>query len=152
MPKGFKNETEESNKPVNELSLEELDEGMKQILSKDKKTLSALGQDYCLMSSYGAAKSGRSNDYRQVRFKGTKYYVHNVAAWYKIRLQQLPIPDVKLEVSHLCHQRLCYNPKHLVFEDGLQNKSRLCCELYKEVNGYFCPHSPTCLGAKPCAN
>ena len=40
---------------------------------------------------------------------------------------QVPPPDCKLDVSHLCHNKSCINPGHLVLEPHSTNcKRRLC--------------------------
>jgi hypothetical protein len=151
MPRGVPSEKEVPNKQVHELTQEELAEGMNSLLKYDKKDWSALDMDECILSTYAPAKSGGENEYRQGRIKGTKYFVHRLACFYKYRKEGRHIPvEPKLEVSHLCHKRQCYNPKHLVFEDGFCNKSRICCELFKKTSGYRCPHEPTCFDAKPC--
>lgn len=86
--------------------------------------------------------------YCQVRLHGRKYYVHVIAAC----LRYGRAPQKGEEASHQCHNRICANPEHLVFEDGATNKSRLCCFLFKDTPGFRCPHSPTCFGAQALAS
>jgi hypothetical protein len=150
MPKGVPSETGEAKKPDHELDEEELKTAVDQILKKDGRAWSSFEKNDCLLSTYAPPKDGGENQYRQARIKGVKYYVHRISAWYKVRSKYAKIPDANWEVSHLCHKRACYNPKHLEFEDGLHNKSRICCELFKDTQGYYCPHKPPCFGTTPC--
>lgn len=96
----------------------------------------------CVHSNYAPAKA---RGYAQVRFKGKKYYVHIVAAMFRCKRA----PRQGEEASHLCHDPQCVNPQHLFLEDGLVNKSRLCCKLFASKDGYRCPHEPVCFGCKP---
>jgi len=82
--------------------------------------------------------------YQQVRVDGAKYYVHVIAAMKACH--RAPKPGE--EASHLCHEPTCVNPKHLCLEDGETNKSRGSCKLYGKREGYRCPHTPVCFGAK----
>jgi hypothetical protein len=99
----------------------------------------------CIMSAY-VAKKGADSGYTQVRFHGKKYDLHRLAC--ALRCGPGGIND---EASHLCPDQLsvdrrgCFNPAHLHWEAGLINKSRLCCLLFKDTHGYFCPHNPPCL-------
>lgn len=95
----------------------------------------------CFISDYVAD----SRNYAQVRFKKRKYYIHVVAAM----VQANRWPRAGEEASHLCHQKRCCNPKHMVLEDGAINKSRLCCKLCASHTGYKCPHEPACPGCVP---
>lgn len=53
-------------------------------------------------------------------------------------------------ISHLCHQRRCFNPHHLVSESISANNSRkgcpgdVVCEDCDRVN-FHCPHLPKCI-------
>ena len=49
--------------------------------------------------------------------------------------------DKSLECSHLCHQKMCINIKHLVFETKTDNLSRKECFRRKACQG----HTPACL-------
>lgn len=100
------------------------------------------GPNGCFESTY--ATDGKN--YAQVRYERKKYYVHVIAAIR--RHKRVPIAQQE-EVSHLCHNRKCFNPSHLEYESGPINKSRGCCALFKDVSGYKCPHEPTCIGATP---
>ena len=82
--------------------------------------------------------------YAQQRFRGVKYYCHILSAM--AHLGRAPAEGE--EVSHLCHNPACVEPMHLVYEDGMVNKSRLCCKLFAATRGYKCPHQPTCFGCQ----
>lgn len=102
-------------------------------------------RDYgCTEHTYATTK--QSEKYAQVRFKGTKYYCHIVAAMYSLR--RAPLPGE--EASHLCGNPRCIEPSHLTFESGGINRSRWCCHMYLGVDlyddlVYVCPHQPKCL-------
>lgn len=99
----------------------------------------------CIHSSY-AAKKGANTGYTQVRYKNKKYDLHRLACALRCGPPQ---PD--MEASHLCPDQLdrdtraCFNPAHLYWEPHLENKSRLCCLLYKKDPRYSCPHREPCL-------
>lgn len=44
------------------------------------------------------------------------------------------------EVSHLCHEKLCFNPDHLTLESRMLNSSRNLC-----YTGQTCWHHPRCI-------
>jgi hypothetical protein len=88
------------------------------------------------------AKVKENRGYVQLRIRKSKFYVHILAALYRAKR---PILQGE-EASHLCNNDKCVNPDHLVLEDGLVNKSRLCCKLFGQKQGYLCPHQPTCPG------
>ena len=49
--------------------------------------------------------------------------------------------DKTLECSHLCHNKMCINVKHLVLENKNENLSRKVCLRRKACQG----HAPACL-------
>lgn len=53
----------------------------------------------------------------------------------------------KYQVSHLCHNPMCYNPDHLSFEVGVVNLARNGCP-----GPPACRHHPQCLVAGPYSN
>lgn len=61
----------------------------------------------------------------------------------------VPIPE-GYHVSHLCGQRACFNPMHLVAESPLLNNSRKGCpgDVVCRCGAipFECPHRPKCLG------
>ena len=56
-------------------------------------------------------------------------HVHRVALLVKMRLTRSQFPDAGLEVSHLCHKKLCINPMHLTIESHATNQERIHCVL-----------------------
>lgn len=102
----------------------------------------------CLFVKYSPSKKAknlgcRKDRYAQVRYKGTKYYCHRIAAL----LVDLGVEYANLlyEGSHyFCSRGGCCNPWHVCLETGYVNKSRWCCDQYGRKEGYFCPHSPPC--------
>lgn len=68
--------------------------------------------------------------------------VHRVAYMVKAKLV-LPRTDASsgqlLEVSHLCHNRLCVNPDHLVAEVHCINMSRIHCHYTGACSLEHCP-------------
>lgn len=108
------------------------------VLAQARSHITVVGD--CHIADYKSSKG-----YKQVRYKGTKYYLHTVAAMKHTGRA----PQTNEEASHLCHNASCVRPDHLVFEDGLVNKSRLCCELFRGKDGYRCPHNPTCFNCIP---
>ena len=92
------------------------------------------------------------NQYVQTsrRINGSKIIcrTHRVALLQKLRLYELP---ATLEASHLCHNKKCMNPDHLIAETHAANKSRDTCIYYRRMNSdpTFCTDdhegSPRCL-------
>ncbi len=95
-------------------------------------------------------KRGQQKPYRRkgiIGKKGKKIGVHQLAAW--IRMKRKP---VKEHASHYwCDNHLCANPSHILWESWEENISRYCCKYKGSMNGYFCPHEPTCKGCVPVA-
>jgi len=62
-----------------------------------------------------------------------------------------PIPDTTLQYSHRCHNEMCINPEHGVWETDQQNKDRNSCRtgshliLPDRTVVTLCPHNPCCL-------
>jgi len=96
----------------------------------------------CLEHRYSCAKAGK---YAQIRIggaNGPKYYCHILACIKKMGR----VSRDGEEASHICGNAKCVNKDHVVFEDGLVNKSRLCCQLYLgKSTVYVCPHFPSCI-------
>jgi len=98
----------------------------------------------CIVTDYSPASNGRP----QVTHKGCKYYISIVLCLrrYRIKDPKYNIP-VGHECSHICNNPPCINADWLCFETGPVNRSRNCCDLFKNVNGYLCPHEdPICYG------
>lgn len=73
--------------------------------------------------------------------------VHRVALmvkyrWLKTDFPRKDIDGKTLEVSHLCHNKLCFNTEHLVIETHEANQSRNHCKLQNQCSG---GHRPSCL-------
>lgn len=76
----------------------------------------------------------------------SKLRVHILSA----RLKHGRFPDHSEVTSHLCHNKLCVNPDHLVIEKIKANNARIGCIGYFEdddTGNVFCvcQHSPRCL-------
>jgi hypothetical protein len=93
--------------------------------------------------------------YVQLNFNGKKKYgVHQ--GNYSVHLLAMravgrtPRADLKdRDCSHLCHNKICCNPDHLVWEEGENNKRRNVCP-HKVDGVLICPsihHGPPCAGA-----
>jgi hypothetical protein len=63
--------------------------------------------------------------------------VHVLAYW--VAHRELPINN-QIDISHLCHNRKCFNPQHLVRETHAKNWDRIHCH-----GGAHCKHEPACL-------
>lgn len=61
-------------------------------------------------------------------------WVHRVAFMAQMRWTWLKFPGGHLEVSHLCHSKLCINQAHLVLETHKINQERIHCR----VQGFCC--------------
>lgn len=65
-----------------------------------------------------------------------------------------PIPNTQLQYSHRCHNELCINPAHGIWEFDQQNKDRNGCKhgshiiLPDHTIIRVCPHDPPCLTPK----
>jgi hypothetical protein len=143
---------------VNELSVEGIRAAMHQVLDhavKEQTVTEGVAHQFkrnefppgqCIKSAYVASK--RTTEYTQVRYKTTKYYVHRIAYRYGNN-GALILADA--QVSHLCHEPRCFNPKHLTQELGNLNRERACCRrAADEFQDYRCPHLPTCPDVLPC--
>lgn len=80
-----------------------------------------------------------------------EYYLHHLA----IRARDQDIPD-GMEVSHLCHNRTCFNAEHLLLETAVDNRSRNKCIGWTWINSPCgcekfnpCQHNPQCILPKP---
>lgn len=103
--------------------------------------------DHCILSAYAPSK--KNCPYTQVRYQQTKYYCHRIA--YRFGNNGSEIPQ-GFNISHLCHNHKCFNPKHLAAEAGADNRERACCRSAAlKFSDYRCPHNPTCPNVPPCA-
>lgn len=82
----------------------------------------------------------------QLTNKRRKYFrVHRLVFLIHHKLQAIPTQNdqgIRVEVSHICHQRLCVKPEHLTLEAHEVNMERLHCKKQG-----FCTknHQPYCL-------
>lgn len=61
---------------------------------------------------------------------------------------QLSAP--KLDISHRCHKKKCFNPTHLIREGVAVNCSRDYCLCVRKIGTelvQLCPHQPACLAS-----
>lgn len=70
--------------------------------------------------------------------------VHRVALMVEMRLMRSQFPGGNLEVSHLCHEKLCVNPMHLSLEPHATNQERIHCMQQGVCSGAHHPH-PRCI-------
>ena len=71
--------------------------------------------------------------------------VHRIAYMVNHKLTELPRTSESgelLEISHLCHKKLCINPEHLVLEAHMVNMSRAHCFIHGACS---LEHSPPCI-------
>mgnify|MGYP001362008966 CR=1 FL=1 len=66
--------------------------------------------------------------------------VHRLLLMCSLRSTQ---PPLGCEASHLCHQKLCINPQHVIWEPGWSNQSRKSCKQYSVCLGHG--SHPKCL-------
>ena len=70
---------------------------------------------------------------------------HRVAYMLHKKVTELPRTNDAgdlMDVSHLCHEKLCINPDHLVFERHSENMSRDACF---RLGSCTTKHSPSCI-------
>jgi hypothetical protein len=102
-------------------------------------------------SSGGQARATVQNGYGVIILKreSSRLPIHVLAHYIKTaEVPQLAKP--KLDISHRCHKKKCYNPAHLVREGTETNGSRDYCFAYQRVDSdtiMMCPHNPSCLRA-----
>lgn len=102
---------------VNKLSAGDVKAAMKQALdyavSMKMVEAQVAGQckehkypDNCIESAYSPSK--KDCQYTQVRYSSEKYYCHRIA--YRFANDGANIPS-NYNISHLCHNHKCFNPK-----------------------------------------
>jgi len=83
----------------------------------------------------------------------TEYYIHHLSLLTSDRGNELKGVKDGQQVSHLCHERTCFNPDHLTVEDAVKNRARNKCISWTWITcpcgcGHEfnpCPHSPSCI-------
>ena len=102
-----------------------------------------IGEGDCVLWKGGASSRG----YGVMRVtwpeEGRKVeLVHRVALMAEMRRTPSQFPGRRLEVSHLCHKKLCINPMHLTLEQHAINQERIHC-----AGQGFCTeaHYPKCI-------
>lgn len=82
-----------------------------------------------------------------------KVQLHQLVAWthpdpVKQETLRVAIREGRLEISHLCKQKSCMTPDHMVAESCAVNKSRNGCIAVIQINGDLhacCKHQPRCI-------
>lgn len=91
-------------------------------------------------------KPSKANGYIQVSYNGCKSITLHVLSGFD-RFDDLPSEGC--EVSHLCHNRQCFNPLHLCYESRESNNQRkgclVCIEDEKGRIRRLCQHDPPCI-------
>ena len=108
--------------------------------------------------SLDKALSHNAKEYVQIKVrdhpdKNKKVQLHQLVAWMdpdddKRREMRAAISGGGIEISHLCKQKDCMNPQHLVAESCAKNKSRNNCTTVIRINGVIhpcCKHKPRCV-------
>jgi len=98
----------------------------------------------------------QGSGYSQFQLNGTGYGLlqgfYLVHLWSMRNAQRFTdeviASQVDLECSHLCHNKRCANPAHLVWESGRNNKRRNVCPHIVDQGILICPYiheGPACL-------
>lgn len=112
------------------------------------------GKDYVQIKT----KTSTSDD----RDSNERVQLQQLAIWhhpditYREQVRHKLRPDAregkKLEVSHLCHYKLCCVPEHMSLEESAYNKSRNYCIVWVQApDGQWyciCQHEPRCVTSK----
>lgn len=115
-----------------------------------------LGIDRATLLTNGCVlhqKTPNEQRYVKTKLRGgsrTEFYIHHLV----VRASGELI-NRALEVSHLCHNKRCINPEHLIQETQEYNRSRQPCAIMKVYNFtctcgeqqsiWPCPHDPQCI-------
>jgi Zinc-binding loop region of homing endonuclease len=117
--------------------------------------------DQCLFVNLKAAASSKNRGQQEPRVRkgiiGEKNV--NVMAYHIPLRMYAGEPSVGDTASHLCHNHLCINPAHLVWESHALNNMRNTCNMvttalrHSGSNEKFkCIHNPVCFGCEPMAD
>ena len=93
------------------------------------------GPDYHQLTTRGTQRKPRMH--KNVRGAPRRVALHVLSYYYHHR--ELPVSSA-LDISHLCHNRDCFNVEHLVLEKHSMNWKRMGCPA-----GNLCTHNPKCL-------
>ena len=99
---------------------------------------------------------GKDSGWVKCKLSGQKpeYYIHHLALIAADRSSELEnIKEEKKQVSHLCHNRICYEHTHLVVEKAEMNLNRnkchgwtwITCPCGCEYKFNPCTHQPQCI-------
>ena len=107
----------------------------------------------CLLANKASNKPFRAGWVKcKVGGQRKEYYVHHLALIPAGRGGELRGLLKKKQVSHLCHQRTCFNASHLIVEDRKTNQDRTKCRGWtwiKAPKGKHkfnpCQHHPQCI-------
>ena len=117
------------------------------LLLKDWETAQVM-IPHCIESSYKPSGGrGSTRGVPVMSYLARNYRPHRVACHIGPLCDNFPYFD-GAEASHLCHNSLCFNPLHIVFEPSKINRSRYCCEIFGEKEMYRCPHDPVCINCQ----
>ena len=108
-----------------------------------------------------ARHNGFGTGYIRIRLgkERYEYYAHHVSvAYYKNKVELALVyraPNEKeYQVSHLCHNSICFNPDHLIVEPAEINRARNTCSGHHALIQCPCPceyrfsrctHNPKCI-------
>lgn len=81
------------------------------------------------------------NGFVQIRYRGSKYYCHVVAAAYKTR--RIPRPGE--QATQICDNHKCVHPGHLTIEWTAVAKTRAYCRYFYMDHRHICLHTPCCI-------
>lgn len=145
----FGHEKKVALKPVRQVTpMEYLRLKLRTIPSYRKKVLLKLKYK---TNEYGCKLSlltpSKNDGYCQPTVEGKKpSTVHTISFWDKTEGEELLADE---DVSHLCHQRQCFNPEHIVRESKLRNQQRKGCLVHvRDVDNTIrlvCKHTPRCI-------
>lgn len=114
----------------------------------------------CWLSSKTPSNNGyikvKSNVLRTSSSSKVEFYLHVCAYLSKSESPEqkecfIGMMEQGYQVSHLCHNKTCFNPDHLSLETGQVNRDRNVCQKLKVIKcecGTIhnpCPHEPKCL-------
>jgi hypothetical protein len=128
--KTIKKNIKEKGSNLKELREELLNDAVKRNnLLKEQKINNCTIKGTCWESTLEPSKQ---NGYIQVSYKGKKPFCIHVLSCYD-NLERLPNKDE--DISHLCHNSKCFNPRHLCIESKIYNQQRKNCKVW-----HTCPH------------